>query len=90
MDKLFVDSNGTTKIGEFGLACLVTKFAHSAPGVSQYKPILIRWSSPELLGLKRKPRSTASDIWAAGCTLFEVSTFVVFCAASILNNIPRV
>ncbi|CAE6444284.1 unnamed protein product [Rhizoctonia solani] len=76
MDKPFVDSNGTTKIGEFGLADVVEKYSLFAPDISQDDPILARWSSPELLALKSNPRGTASDIWAVGCTLFEDKPFV--------------
>ncbi|CAE6444352.1 unnamed protein product [Rhizoctonia solani] len=72
MAKLFVDSNGTTKIGEFGLADVVEMYSLFTPDISQDDPILARWSSPELSALEPRPRSTASDVWAAGCTLFEI------------------
>lgn len=70
-DKLFVDSHGKTKIGEFGLTSLVEGFEYYAPEISQDN--IIRWWSPELLRPKLTTRTTASDIWALGCTLYEVS-----------------
>ncbi|KDN34926.1 hypothetical protein RSAG8_12016, partial [Rhizoctonia solani AG-8 WAC10335] len=74
MDKLFVDSQGTTKIGEFGLASLFEGFDLFAPSVSQVGRI--RWMSPELLeenALGQRPApTTESDIWSLGCTLFEI------------------
>ncbi|CAE6514096.1 unnamed protein product, partial [Rhizoctonia solani] len=73
MDKLFVDTRGTTKIGEFGLASLLGGFEFFAPSVSQAGQI--RWTSPELLqasGDQRPTPTTASDVWALGCTLFEI------------------
>ncbi|KAF8604821.1 kinase-like protein [Ceratobasidium sp. AG-I] len=45
--KIFVDASGITKIGEFGLTALCSKFAGSLPDVSMEG--LSRWMSPELL-----------------------------------------
>ncbi|CAE6457707.1 unnamed protein product [Rhizoctonia solani] len=73
MDKLFVDANGTTKIGEFGLASLLGDFEFFAPSITQAGQV--RWMSPELLQTNTDQRpipTTASDIWALGCTLFEI------------------
>lgn len=71
--KLFIDAGGITKIGEFGLAALCQPFAAFVPSVSFVG--LSRWLSPELLDvdLDTTPEpTTASDIWALGCVLFEV------------------
>ncbi|CAE6445064.1 unnamed protein product [Rhizoctonia solani] len=74
MDKLFVDSHGRTKIGEFGLSNMVEQFGLFAPSVSQVSRT--RWLSPELLDTDAEeynPTPTvASDVWALGCTLFEI------------------
>ena len=71
--KIFVDASGITKIGEFGLAALCSKFAGSLPGVSMEG--LSRWMSPELLDPHQEDvaATVMSDIWALGCTVFEVS-----------------
>ncbi|KAG8711312.1 hypothetical protein FRC09_020662, partial [Ceratobasidium sp. 395] len=70
--KLFVSRDGTTKIGEFGLAALCHPVAALVPSVNLAG--LSRWLSPELIdfgdGDVAKP-TKASDVWALGCTLFE-------------------
>ncbi|KAG9093570.1 hypothetical protein FRC06_011461 [Ceratobasidium sp. 370] len=73
--KLFVSDDGTTKIGEFGLAALCHPIAAIVPSVNLTG--LSRWLSPELLDLNAedivKP-TKESDVWALGCTLYEVRT----------------
>ncbi|KAL6955424.1 Protein kinase of the Mitotic Exit Network [Sarracenia purpurea var. burkii] len=64
---------GIAKVGEFGLSQLASDFAMFAPAISVAG--LSRWMSPELVDIasrdgKSRP-TTASDIWALGCTLFE-------------------
>ncbi|CAE6502487.1 unnamed protein product [Rhizoctonia solani] len=74
MDKLLVDSQGRTKVSEFGLASLVERFGLFAPSISQSNRT--RWLSPELLDTDADEQppvcTTESDIWALGCTLFEI------------------
>ncbi|GAB1520348.1 hypothetical protein RhiTH_003422 [Rhizoctonia solani] len=73
LDKLFVDAQGTCKIGEFGLASLVEGFESFAPSISQGGRV--RWLSPELLQTEPDQRmvpTIESDVWALGCTLFEI------------------
>ncbi|EUC56139.1 tyrosine kinase catalytic domain protein [Rhizoctonia solani AG-3 Rhs1AP] len=76
MDKLLVDGQGRTKISEFGVASLAEEFGLSAPSISPADRA--RWSSPELLNadtddqLKAPTCTIASDVWALGCTLFEI------------------
>ncbi|KAJ1301300.1 hypothetical protein OPQ81_003702 [Rhizoctonia solani] len=73
MDKLYIDTQGTTKIGEFGLASLLEDFEFSVPSISLAGQI--RWMSPELLQAdtdRRLIHTTSSDVWALGCTLFEI------------------
>ncbi|KAG8716344.1 hypothetical protein FRC08_009594 [Ceratobasidium sp. 394] len=73
--KLFVDQNGKTLIGEFGLAALCYPFAAYVPSISFAD--LNRWLSPELFNNNKdgtiRP-TIASDIWALGSTLFEIVT----------------
>ncbi|KAB5591030.1 Protein priB [Ceratobasidium theobromae] len=69
--KLFVDQAGATKIGEFGIAELVSRVSRLQVGSTA-----TRWTSPELLDLPVDGiacPTTASDIWALGCTMFHVS-----------------
>ncbi|KAG8706613.1 hypothetical protein FRC09_002326 [Ceratobasidium sp. 395] len=76
--KLFVDHTGKTVVGEFGLTALCYPFAAYAPSISFDG--LTRWFSPELFDddTDQIPQPTlASDIWALGCTLYEVLTFTV-------------
>ncbi|KAF8594491.1 kinase-like protein [Ceratobasidium sp. AG-I] len=74
MDKLFVSGDGTTRVGEFGLAAFTRSFALLAPSISYAG--LSRWMSPELVNFDPEegaPRpTTASDVWALGCTLYEI------------------
>ncbi|CEL61426.1 putative serine/threonine-protein kinase WNK4 OS=Arabidopsis thaliana GN=WNK4 PE=1 SV=1 [Rhizoctonia solani AG-1 IB] len=74
MDKLFVDAHGRTKIGEFGLSNMIEEFGLFAPSISQVSRT--RWLSPELLDVDSEEHApiptVASDLWALGCTLFEL------------------
>ncbi|CAE6520319.1 unnamed protein product, partial [Rhizoctonia solani] len=73
-DKLLIDDQGRTKITEFGLTSLVEGFGLFAPSISQANRT--RWSSPELLDPDIEDQTpaytVASDVWALGCTLFEI------------------
>lgn len=73
--KLFVDAHGRTKIGEFGLTALCYPVAAVVPTIVFTG--FSRWMSPELFNLNPDGTSEAptlaSDIWALGCTIFEVS-----------------
>ncbi|KAG9095281.1 hypothetical protein FRC07_011119, partial [Ceratobasidium sp. 392] len=62
--KLFVTSDGTTKIGEFGLAALCHPIAALVPSVNLTG--LSRWLSPELLTYEEDTviPTKASDVWA--------------------------
>lgn len=72
--KVFIDAQGRTKIGEFGLAALCYHIAPLVPSVTFTG--FSRWMSPELfdLGPDGDVRPTlASDVWALACTMYEVS-----------------
>ncbi|KAG9124119.1 hypothetical protein FRC07_012764 [Ceratobasidium sp. 392] len=73
-DKIFVTADGTAKVGEFGLSFSIRNFALLAPSVSQAG--LSRWMSPELVNIDPDVGivvlTTASDVWALGCTLMEI------------------
>ncbi|KAG9122190.1 hypothetical protein FRC07_001535 [Ceratobasidium sp. 392] len=75
-DKIFVTADGTAKVGEFGLSFSIRDFALLAPAVSQAG--LSRWMSPELVNIDPDVGTmiptTASDVWALGCTLMEILT----------------
>ncbi|KAG8715251.1 hypothetical protein FRC09_016784 [Ceratobasidium sp. 395] len=74
--KLFVDHVGKVVVGEFGLTALCYPFAAYAPSISFDG--LTRWFGPELLEDDTDqvpPPTLASDIWALGCTLYEVWPF---------------
>lgn len=70
-----MDDSGTAKIGEFGLAMLTEHFGLLAPSI--FREGLTRWMSPELIDPDAEDEAmvptTSSDVWALGCTLFEVS-----------------
>ena len=69
--------NKTAKIGEFGLAALCDPFSTLVPSISFIGHS--RWMSPELINLDvGEPfvPTVASDIWAIGCTLYEVLLFL--------------
>ncbi|CUA69862.1 Serine/threonine-protein kinase flr-4 [Rhizoctonia solani] len=73
--KLFIDSAGRTKIGEFGLAALCYPLAPLASAITFTG--FSRWMSPELLDMDPDDEtptvpSMPSDIWALGCTIFEI------------------
>lgn len=72
--KLFIDAHGRTKIGEFGLTSLCYPVAALVPSVVFTG--FSRWMSPELFDLNLDgtdvPPTLASDVWALGCTIFEI------------------
>ncbi|KAG9102381.1 hypothetical protein FS749_004167 [Ceratobasidium sp. UAMH 11750] len=70
-DKVYIGDGNVVKLGEFGLAMLAQEFATLVPTVSFDG--LCRWMSPELLRNENALLFTlSSDIWALGCTLFEI------------------
>ncbi|KAG8713344.1 hypothetical protein FRC08_013375 [Ceratobasidium sp. 394] len=70
-DKVYIGDGNVIKLGEFGLAMLAQQFATLVPTVSFDG--LCRWMSPELLSNENALLFTLrSDIWALGCTLFEI------------------
>lgn len=84
--KIFIHKDGTTKIGEFGLAALCHPFAALVPSISFTG--LSRWLSPELLDTDEDDEvtpTTASDVWALGCTMLEV--YALFHGDSIIDEI---
>ncbi|KAG8710035.1 hypothetical protein FRC08_017705 [Ceratobasidium sp. 394] len=71
--KIYIGDDSTVKLGGFGLAILAQGFATLAPTVELNG--ICRWMSPELFEDGHEMILTwASDIWALGCTLYEVVT----------------
>ncbi|QRV95968.1 aromatic di-alanine and TPR containing protein [Ceratobasidium sp. AG-Ba] len=71
--KIFVDHEGRSKVGEFGLGTLTTSFSLLADNI--FDSEASRWMSPELVDpeLEEDPTfTTASDVWAFGCTVSEI------------------
>ncbi|KAG9124307.1 hypothetical protein FRC07_012077 [Ceratobasidium sp. 392] len=69
--KIYVTDSNTVKLGEFGLAMLTQAFATLVPTVSYSE--ICRYMSPERLNNGDEMVATiASDVWALGCTLYEV------------------
>lgn len=73
--KLFVDTDGNTKIGEFGLTAICYPIATFAPSIVFAG--FSRWMGPELVDTDPDSDdmiapTVASDIWALGCTIFEI------------------
>jgi len=54
------------------IRCVITDFGLSSklPAKVQTKAIAVRWAAPEFLKSKRITRK--SDVWAIGCTIFEL------------------
>ncbi|QRV92148.1 nephrocystin-3 protein [Ceratobasidium sp. AG-Ba] len=70
-DKLYISGNNEVKLGGFGIAVLVQSFAMVTPTISLAGSC--RWMSPELFeGENENTPSLASDIWALGCTIYEI------------------
>ncbi|CEL63482.1 Serine/threonine-protein kinase dst1 OS=Dictyostelium discoideum GN=dst1 PE=3 SV=1 [Rhizoctonia solani AG-1 IB] len=73
--KIFVDADGKARIGEFGLAALCYSVAPFTSAITFAG--FSRWMSPELLDVDPDDDNpivltTFSDIWALGCTIFEI------------------
>ena len=66
-NNIFLDKDWNVKLGDFGLS---KKF------LSEYSNTIIGtpiYMSPELL--ERKPYNVKTDIWALGCSIYELATF---------------
>ena len=66
---LFLDRNGTVKVGDLGVARVIEsdkKFAQTIVGTPYYL-------SPELCA--EKPYNHKTDIWSLGCVLYELLTY---------------
>jgi len=69
-DNLLVDSDGTLKLGDFGLAILhdtAMHFSMTDPGGGT-----LRWMAPELLIDDDSRRTQETDIYAMGMTMLEI------------------
>ena len=74
---IFFDKNFNFKLGDFGLS---KRFYNEYSKTFIGTPLYL---SPEVLELK--PYNVKSDIWAFGCTLYELATFVRPYEASNIN-----
>ncbi|QRV77342.1 Serine/threonine-protein kinase [Ceratobasidium sp. AG-Ba] len=77
---IYIVSNREIKLGGFSLALLTEEFSTLAPTISLSG--YCRWMSPELFhdrgeGEEGVERTTASDIWAFGCTMYEIISRMV-------------
>ncbi|QRV89341.1 Tyrosine kinase catalytic domain protein [Ceratobasidium sp. AG-Ba] len=68
--KMFVDRYGKTLVGEFSLSTLLHPLSEHVPDISFAGSS--RWFSPELLENPTAQFTEKSDIWALGCTLYEI------------------
>jgi len=74
---IFFDNNFNIKLGDFGLSKRIyNEYSNTFIGTPLYL-------SPEVLEIK--PYNAKSDIWALGCTLYELATFVRPYEASNMN-----
>jgi serine/threonine protein kinase len=66
-------------LSDFGLSQFLDKMA-AYPGNTTTMGGSVRWQAPELLLNDEGPMSltTSSDIWAFGCTSYEVRVLVIF------------
>ena len=64
---IFLDKSNNIKLGDFGLS---KKFYNEYSNTIIGTPI---YMSPELL--ERKPYNVKTDIWALGCSIYELATF---------------
>ncbi|CEL53055.1 Serine/threonine-protein kinase dst1 OS=Dictyostelium discoideum GN=dst1 PE=3 SV=1 [Rhizoctonia solani AG-1 IB] len=66
----------TAKLGEFGLAQLVSEFPNLVPSISVAG--MTRWTCPEYFN-EREPglSTTLGDVWSFGCTIFELTTGLI-------------
>ena len=62
---IFIDSEGHIKLGDFGLSRHLIDYAKTVLGTPYYM-------SPEILNEKKYDEK--SDIWALGCTIYEMAT----------------
>ena len=65
---MFLTSNGTLKLGDFG----ISKVLESTMDKAETMVGTPYYMSPEMYG--KQPYTDTSDIWALGCILYELCT----------------
>ncbi|KAK4254357.1 hypothetical protein QN277_009753 [Acacia crassicarpa] len=65
---ILVDTNGSVKLADFGLAKATTMNDVKSSKGSPY------WMAPEVVNLRNRGYGLAADIWSLGCTVLEMLT----------------
>ena len=82
---IFLTSNGTVKLGDFGISKVLENSITSANTVVGTPYYL----SPE--ACENLPYSSKSDIWALGCVLYELCTLKhAFDASNLLSLVYKI
>ncbi|KZV83215.1 kinase-like protein, partial [Exidia glandulosa HHB12029] len=70
---ILVSADGNALICDFGLATILTG-DQSAHTFSSFVKGTCRWMAPELFEHDQAKHTRASDVWAFGCVILELST----------------
>jgi NIMA (never in mitosis gene a)-related kinase len=82
---IFLSSNGTIKLGDFGISKVLENSVSSAKTVVGTPYYL----SPE--ACENQPYNSKSDIWALGCVLYELCTLKhAFDANNLLGIVYKI
>ncbi|CAD8068573.1 unnamed protein product [Paramecium primaurelia] len=82
---IFLTSNGTVKLGDFGVSKVLESTIDQASTVAGTP----YYMSPEVC--ENKPYTFKSDVWALGCVLHELCTFKhAFDAKNILSLVTKI
>jgi serine/threonine protein kinase len=71
-NNVLISNNHEAVLTDFGLSKVIEDVNRAGSSTSNRGAGALRWKAPELLGIHLIPVTPASDVWAFGCTAYQV------------------